>query len=121
MFNQTVAPDGADAAAGSNSDASGFSMDDLFSTRKPRDFRAGVASGLKSFGKGIITGAAGLVAAPIIGAREEGFAGAAKGLGAGIVGAVVLPVAGLGVGTVQGAHLATGDQSKRLLVWCDQP
>lgn len=77
-------------------------MDDLFSTRRPKDFRAGVSSGLKSFGKGILTGVTGLVAAPIIGAKEEGFKGAAKGMMAGVAGAVILPVAGLGVGTAQG-------------------
>lgn len=78
-------------------------MDDLFSTRKPKNFKAGVSSGLKSMGKGLATGVAGLVAAPIIGAKEEGFKGAAKGVAAGVVGAVVLPVTGVAVGTGQSA------------------
>ena len=80
-------------------------MDDLFSTRRPKDFKAGFASGLKSVGKGFATGVAGLVAAPIMGAREGGCVGAAKGVAVGVAGAVVLPVTGLGVGTAQGARL----------------
>ena len=75
---------------------------DVFSTRKPKDFKAGVASGLKSMSKGIVAGAVGLVAAPIMGARQEGVKGCAKGMAAGIVGAVALPVAGVTVGTAQG-------------------
>ncbi|GIM01777.1 hypothetical protein Vretimale_6563 [Volvox reticuliferus] len=60
-------------------------FNDVFSLRKPRDARAGFASGLKSIAKGVLGGAAGLVAAPFVG----------------VVGAVVLPVTGVGVGTVQ--------------------
>lgn len=42
-----------------------------------------------------------LIAAPIIGAKEGGAAGFVKGVGAGVVGAVALPVAGVVVGTTQ--------------------
>ncbi|GLI63100.1 hypothetical protein VaNZ11_006004, partial [Volvox africanus] len=76
-------------------------FNDVFSLRKPRDARAGFASGLKSIAKGVLGGAAGLVAAPIVGAQREGVTGFAKGLAQGVVGAVVLPVTGVGVGTVQ--------------------
>ncbi|EFJ53165.1 molecular chaperone [Volvox carteri f. nagariensis] len=76
-------------------------FNDVFSLRRPRDARAGLASGLKSIAKGVLGGAAGLVAAPIVGARSEGLAGFAKGLTQGVIGAVVLPVTGVGVGTVQ--------------------
>ena len=41
------------------------------------------------------------MAAPVIGAREQGAKGFVKGLGAGVVSAVALPVAGLVVGGVQ--------------------
>jgi hypothetical protein len=85
-------------------------MDDLFSTRRPKDFRAGVASGLKSAGKGLVTGVTGLFAAPIIGARDEGFKGCAKGIAVGVAGAVVLPVAGVGVGTAQSAFPGQTDR-----------
>lgn len=51
--------------------------------------------------KGVLAGAVGLVAAPAIGAQQEGFAGFAKGAGAGIAGAVVLPVTGIVVGAAQ--------------------
>ena len=46
---------------------------DMFSTRKPRDVKAGASSGLKSVTKGIVTGAVGLVAAPIQGAKSGGL------------------------------------------------
>lgn len=46
---------------------------DMFSTRKPRDMKAGTSSGLKSVTKGFVTGAVGLVAAPIQGAKAGGL------------------------------------------------
>ena len=46
---------------------------DMFSTRKPKDVKAGASSGLKSVTKGIVTGAVGLVAAPIQGAKSGGL------------------------------------------------
>lgn len=39
----------------------------LFSLRKPKDAKAGLASGLKSLAKGIVGGVVGLVAAPVVG------------------------------------------------------
>ena len=72
-------------------------FNDLFSTRRPKDFRAGLSSGLKSMAKGMLAGTAGLVAAPVMGAREDGVRGCVKGVAVGVAGAVVLPVAGLGV------------------------
>jgi len=73
----------------------------LFSLRKPKDFAGGLASGLKSIGKGIAIGGVGLVAAPAIGAHQDGFRGFAKGAAAGIAGAVVLPITGVVVGGTQ--------------------
>ena len=46
-------------------------------------------------------GMVGLVATPVLGAKEGGVKGFFTGLGAGIVGAVALPVAGAVVGAVQ--------------------
>jgi DnaJ-domain-containing protein 1 len=74
---------------------------DLFSTRRPRDLAAGTSSALKSLGKGVLAGAAGLVAAPFVGAQQEGIPGFCKGLGVGLVGAIALPVAGAAVGVAQ--------------------
>ena len=51
--------------------AEGFNM--LFSTRRPKDAAAGVSSGLKSVVKGVLAGAASLVAAPVLGAQQEGL------------------------------------------------
>lgn len=76
-------------------------VDNVFSLRRPKDAKAGLASGGKSILKGIAAGAAGLVAAPAIGAVQEGGLGFAKGLGAGLAGAVLLPVAGVAVGATQ--------------------
>ncbi|EIE18163.1 DnaJ-domain-containing protein [Coccomyxa subellipsoidea C-169] len=76
-------------------------FNDVFSLRKPKDARAGLSSGAKSIGKGVLAGVVGLVAAPVMMAREEGVKGFAKGVGAGVLGAAVLPVMGVGVGVTQ--------------------
>jgi hypothetical protein len=73
----------------------------LFSTKKPKDAMGGASSALKSVGKGFLMGAVGLVAAPVLGAREEGVKGFFKGLGAGVLGAVTMPVAGAAIGGYQ--------------------
>lgn len=44
-----------------------------FSTRRPRDFGAGLSSGLKSVAKGVGLGVASLVAAPAYGAVQVGL------------------------------------------------
>lgn len=73
----------------------------MFSTRNPKDLKAGVSSGLKSIAKGVLAGTVSLVASPIMGAKEQGIKGFAKGACAGVAGAVVLPVTGVVVGSVQ--------------------
>jgi hypothetical protein len=45
--------------------------------------QAGIASGLKSLGKGILGGSVGLIAAPFMGAATGGVAGFAKGVATG--------------------------------------
>jgi hypothetical protein len=49
----------------------------------------------------VLAGVVGLVAAPAIGAAQDGFVGFAKGAAAGLAGAVVLPVTGVAVGAAQ--------------------
>lgn len=68
-------------------DVEEFKVDfnDIFSLRKPRDGMAGLSSGAKSIAKGIGAGLVGLVAAPALGAFQEGLPGFAKGVGAGRV------------------------------------
>ena len=73
----------------------------MFSTRKPKDVKAGASSGLKSVTKGIVTGAVGLVAAPIQGAKSGGLQGFFLGLASGLFSAVALQVAGCAVGAMQ--------------------
>ncbi|KAL3131275.1 hypothetical protein ABBQ38_000570 [Trebouxia sp. C0009 RCD-2024] len=76
-------------------------IDNIFSLKRPRDIRAGLASGGKSALKGIAAGTVGLLAAPIVGAYTDGLKGFGQGIAAGVAGAVILPVAGLGVGVAQ--------------------
>jgi len=73
----------------------------FFSTRKPKDVIAGTGSALKSVTKGVLAGVAGLVAAPTVGAQQDGVKGFFSGLGIGVAGAVALPVAGAAVGIAQ--------------------
>jgi hypothetical protein len=66
-------------------DASGQppGFQDIFSLRRPKDVKAGLSSGAKSLGKGLVGGVVGLFAAPIVGATQDGFAGFAKGVATG--------------------------------------
>lgn len=87
---------------------------ELFSLRRPRDAAAGLSSGLKSAGKGLAAGLVGLVAAPAVGAFQEGGKGFAKGAALGIAGAVALPLAGVGTAVVQvGRGLANTPEAIR--------
>lgn len=65
------------------SGASKVDFNDVFSLRKPKDAKAGLSSGLKSLAKGVLGGAVGLIAAPVVGATQDGFVGFAKGLATG--------------------------------------
>ena len=71
------------------------------SLRRPHNIMSGLSSGMQSVGKGVLGGAAALIAAPVVGARSEGWYGFAKGLGAGLAAAVALHVAGAAVGITQ--------------------
>eukprot|EP01066_Platyproteum_vivax_P015936 Platyproteum_vivax@DN6970_c0_g2_i2.p1 len=73
----------------------------MFPLKKPRDCIDGVFSAVKSIVVGVGFGLGGLVISPALGAKYEGFAGFCKGLGSGLVGVVVLPIAGVGVGLYQ--------------------
>lgn len=73
----------------------------LFSTRRPKDGWAGIASGLKSATKGTVAGVASLIAQPIAGAQEGGVKGFFGGLATGVASAVALPVTGICVGAYQ--------------------
>ncbi|KAH7622760.1 hypothetical protein Ndes2526B_g03599 [Nannochloris sp. 'desiccata'] len=76
-------------------------LNTIFSLRKPQHAGSGLVSGAKSVAKGVLAGAVGLIAAPAVGASQEGFKGFAKGAAAGIAGAVLLPATGVAVGAVQ--------------------
>lgn len=60
-----------------------ITIEDVFSLRRPKDIKAGIASGLKSVAKGVVGGTVGLLAAPAVGAVQEGLPGFAKGVAAG--------------------------------------
>lgn len=55
----------------------------IFSLKRPRDIKAGLASGGKSALKGIAAGTVGLFAAPVVGAYTDGFKGFGQGIAAG--------------------------------------
>lgn len=105
----------------------------LFSLRKPQHVGAGIVSAAKSVGKGVLAGAVGLVAAPAVGASQEGFKGFAKGAAVGIAGAVLLPATGVAVGAAQvvrgiaNTPEAIREQNKgkqwdrKTRVWIDDP
>lgn len=73
----------------------------LFSTKKPRDAGAGLASGVKSVGKGVAIGAASLVVCPVVGVSQDGITGFFKGVGTGVLAAITLPIASIGVAGYQ--------------------
>lgn len=58
-------------------------IDNIFSLKRPRDLRAGLASGGKSALKGIAAGTVGLFAAPVVGAYTDGLKGFGQGIAAG--------------------------------------
>ncbi|ETV98080.1 hypothetical protein H310_09364 [Aphanomyces invadans] len=76
-------------------------MPQIFSTRAPRDAAAGLSSGLKNMGKGLAAGVGSFVAMPIIGAKEQGIFGFAKGLALGTASAVVMVGGGAVTGVTQ--------------------
>jgi hypothetical protein len=78
---------------GDRDDDDGPGLGDLFGySEKPRHVGQGAWRLVKSVGTGVCAGAATLVTAPVVGARENGAKGFATGLGLGLVGAVVLPI-----------------------------
>ena len=58
-------------------------FNEIFSLRRPKDAKAGFSSGMKSLGKGVVGGVVGLIAAPVVGATQDGFKGFAKGVATG--------------------------------------
>jgi curved DNA-binding protein CbpA len=74
---------------------------DALNKSRPKNAIAGLGSGLKYMGGGIVAGAAALVSAPVIGAKEEGGLGFLKGVAKGVGGFVGLTVAGAAVGVTQ--------------------
>lgn len=78
-----------------------FIVGDIFSVKMPRDASAGLSSGIKSIGKGFGLGAVSLVLCPIVGATKDGLGGFFKGIGAGILSAITLPVTSIGVAGYQ--------------------
>ena len=86
-------------------------VDDVFSTRRPKDLGAGLSSGLQSAAKSVALGAGALLSAPVVGAREDGARGFVKGLGLGVASAIVLPVVGASVGVAQIARGAVNTPS----------
>ena len=62
---------------------------------EPSNFEEGFLESTKALVRGVMGGAAGIVLKPLQGARAEGLQGALKGVGYGLLGAVVKPGAGV--------------------------
>ena len=71
------------AAGASEGGEQKANFNDIFSLKRPKDAKSGLASGLKSVGRGIVGGMVGLIAAPVVGASQEGLSGFAKGIATG--------------------------------------
>lgn len=57
--------------------------DEAIKKTKPKDTAAGLKSGLATAAAGVASGVVGLFAAPIVGAKQDGASGFAKGLATG--------------------------------------
>jgi len=79
-------------------------MGKLWDQSRPKDVFDGLGQGLKAVGGGVVAGLASAVAAPVVGASENGFRGFAGGLATGVVGAVVCTVGGAVMGATQVAR-----------------
>ena len=73
----------------------------IFSTSKPRDIIVGTCSGVRNISVGLVAGVCSLVAFPLYGTINEGIPGLAKGMGAGIITGIGLPVTGIYLGGIQ--------------------
>lgn len=81
--------------ASSDSDAEDAQFSFWLSSEQPKHAGSGLTQALLNVGAGVAGGVGTLLAAPIIGARDEGATGFVKGLGAGVVGVVALPMVGV--------------------------
>lgn len=71
--------------------------DEAVRKTKPKDTAAGLKSGVATAAAGVASGIVGLFAAPIVGAKQEGASGFAKGLATGKQGCAVGPGAGVSI------------------------
>lgn len=63
--------------------------------RQPKDASEGFSMGAEAFGKAVVGGLKGLVAEPARAVEARGLEGLVEGVGRGVVGALVKPVAGI--------------------------
>lgn len=73
----------------------------LYNVKKPAHFGDGLSSGLGNMGKGVLAGGAALIGMTVVGAKQEGVKGAAKGFGTGLVAGIGLIIAGAATGLYQ--------------------
>ncbi|CAE7834974.1 CAJ1 [Symbiodinium microadriaticum] len=76
-------------------------VEKILSSTRPRDVFDGVGSGLKVAGAAVVAGTGALIAAPVLGAREEGVSGFFKGLATGAFGAIAVTLTGAVAGATQ--------------------
>lgn len=92
--NEEMAVGGGDG--GAQEEKGGF-----MAQTRPKDLGDGLYRGLKTVGGSLAGGAATLVAAPAMGARQGGALGFVKGLGVGVVGGAAMAVGGTFCGVAQ--------------------
>lgn len=88
-------------AGGLGSGLAALSMDETYRkdrrknlSVKPASLRSGILTGVSQLGRGVLSGAIGLVEQPIRGGVRGGLVGGIGGLGRGIAGLVIKPVSG---------------------------
>jgi len=67
---------------------------ELAQRNRPKHVGEGLMYGVRDFGKGLWSGASGVIAQPMKGAESGGLSGFVKGVGRGVVGVAAKPVAG---------------------------
>lgn len=83
---------------------------------KPKHVGQGFRFGAKSFGKGLLKGITGTVTAPIQGAKEDGVAGAMKGVARGAAGVIIKPT----VGAIDSVSKITEGIKNTAMLWDEE-
>ncbi|CAK0829127.1 unnamed protein product [Prorocentrum cordatum] len=98
---EAAAADGDGGYPGTGSGGAQGEKGSFMAQTRPKDLGDGLYRGLKTVGGSLAGGAATLVAAPAVGAKQGGALGFVKGLGVGVVGGAAMAVGGTVCGVAQ--------------------